>query len=104
KVLKDKAQLNVLVQPTAGDTVIIPMVSRKEAEIGIANAVELHNAYDGLDAGGKMTNLRIIATAHPLKSAFWVRKDSTMHTIADLKGKRVVLGYSAMRVINTLSQ
>lgn len=104
KVLKDKAHLNVLVQPTAGDTVIIPMVSRGEAEIGIANAVELHNAFEGKDPGGKMENLRIIATAHPLKSAFWVRKDSNMHTVADLKGKRAVLGYSAMRVIDTLSK
>jgi uncharacterized protein len=33
-----------------------------------------------------------------------VRKDSPMQTIADLKGKRVVMGYSAMRVINTLTQ
>jgi TRAP transporter TAXI family solute receptor len=104
KVMKDKGGLNVLVQPTAGDTVIIPMVSRGEAEIGIANAVELHRAFEGKDPGGKMTNLRIIATAHPLKSAFWVRKDSPMHSIADLKGKRVVMGYSAMRVINTLTQ
>ena len=38
KVLKEKASLNVLVQPTAGDNVIIPMVDRNEVEIGIANA------------------------------------------------------------------
>ncbi len=45
KVLKEKAGLNVLVQPTAGDQVIIPMVGRGEAEIGISNAMEVH---DGL--------------------------------------------------------
>ena len=38
KVLKEKANMNVLVQPTAGDTVIIPMVGRGEAEIGISNS------------------------------------------------------------------
>jgi TRAP transporter TAXI family solute receptor len=104
KVMKDKGGINMLVQPTAGDTVIIPMVARGEAEIGIANAPELHNAYEGEGPGGKMTNLRIVATAHPLKSAFWVRKDSNMHTVADLKGRRVVTGYSAMRVIDTLTR
>src|SRR5213593_2768330 len=43
KVLKEKAGLNVLVQPTAGDNVIIPMVDKAEVEIGIANGPELHN-------------------------------------------------------------
>jgi len=104
KVMKEKANINMLVQPTAGDTVILPMVNRGEAEIGIANAVELHNALAGEGPGGKLTDIRIIATAHPLKTAFWVRKDSPMQTVADLKGKRVVMGYSAMRVIDTLTR
>jgi TRAP transporter TAXI family solute receptor len=100
KVLKDKAGLNVLVQPTAGDNVIIPMVSRGEAEIGISNAPEVHNAFEGAGAGGKQTDLRLIATAHPLRTPFFVRKDSQMRTIADLRGKRVTMGYSAMRVLD----
>jgi len=104
KVLKDKAGLNVLVQPTAGDNVIIPMVNKAEVEIGITNAPELHNAFEGAGAGGKQTELRIIATAHPLKSAFWVRKDTPMRTIGDLRGKRVALGYSAMRVLDGLGR
>ena len=37
KVAKEKAGLNALVQPTAGESVIIPIVGRGEAEIGIAN-------------------------------------------------------------------
>src|SRR5215475_2565708 len=81
KVLKEKAGLNVLVQPTAGDNVIIPMVNRGEAEIGIANAPEIASALEG----GRNKDVRLIGTAHPLRSAFWVRKDSAMKTIADLK-------------------
>src|SRR6266480_7172520 len=70
KVLKEKAGLNVLVQPTAGDQVIVPMVARGEAEIGISNAMEVH---DGLSKGFK--DLRIIAAAHALRVGFFVRKD-----------------------------
>ena len=98
KVLKEKANMNVLVQPTAGDTVIIPMVSRGEAEIGISNSMEVH---DGFAAGQK--DLRIIATAHALRTPFFVRKDSPMKSIVDLKGKRVTMGYSAMRNIELAS-
>ncbi len=64
KVLKEKAGMNVLVQPTAGDNVIIPMVGRGEAEIGIANAPEIAAALEG----GRQRELRLIGTAHPLRT------------------------------------
>jgi TRAP transporter TAXI family solute receptor len=94
KVLKEKAGLNVLVQPTAGDQVIVPMVAQGEAEIGISNAMEVH---DGLSKGFK--DLRIITAAHALRVGFFVRKDSGIRTVADLKGKRVPYGFSAMRAL-----
>ena len=95
KVLKEKGGMNVLVQPSAGDNVIVPMVGRGEAEIGITNIME---AQDGLD--GAQKDLRLIAAVHALRTPFFVRKDSTMRTIADLKGKRVSMGFSAMRNID----
>jgi uncharacterized protein len=95
KVLKDKGGLNVLVQPTAGDQIIVPMVSRGEADIGISNAMEVHNGYD--KEGFK--DLRIIGAAHALRVGFFVRKNSGMTKIADLKGKRVPSGFSAMRAL-----
>lgn len=95
KVLKEKAGLNVLVQPTAGDQVIIPMIGRGEAELGISNIMEVS---DGV--AGAQKDLRIITAAHALRTPFWVRKDSDMRKVADLKGKRVTMGYSAMRNID----
>jgi TRAP transporter TAXI family solute receptor len=100
KVLKEKASLNVLVQPTAGDNVIIPMVARGEAEIGIANAPEIAAAMEG----GRVADVRLIGAIHPLRTAFFVRKDASFRTIADLKGRKVALGYSAMRTIDVLSR
>jgi TRAP transporter TAXI family solute receptor len=100
KVLKERAGMSVLVQPTAGDNVILPMVARGEAEIGIANAPEVASAGEG----GKLPEVRLIGTAHALRTGFFVRKDAPMRTIADLKGKRVALGYSAMRVIDVLTR
>jgi TRAP transporter TAXI family solute receptor len=40
---------------------------------------------------------------HAYRTPFFVRKDSNMHTIADLKGKRVAVGFSAMRDLNTVT-
>lgn len=99
KVLKEKAGLNILVQPTAGDTAIIPMVNRDEADIGISNIMEVADGYHGAQK-----NLRIIAAVHAYRTPFFVRKDSNMHTIADLKGKRVTVGFSAMRNLDKVTR
>ncbi len=39
-----------------------------------------------------------------LRTPFFVRKDSGMRTIADLKGKRVTMGFSAMRDIDNVAR
>lgn len=96
KVLKEKGGLNVLVQPTAGESTLIPMVDHGEADIGIANIFEVQQAK------AANPDLRLIGSLHSLRGAFWVRKDTNMKTIADLKGKKVVLGFSAMRTIDPL--
>src|SRR5262245_16035803 len=85
KVLKEKAGLNVLVQPTAGETTLIPMVGRAEAELGIANIAEVVNVTKGGTPAGLQPDLRLIGSIHPLRTAFFVRKNSDYKTIADLK-------------------
>lgn len=100
KVMKEKGGINMLVQPTAGDQVIVPMVSRGEVEIGITNILEFASYYES----GKNPDLRAIGSVHALRTAFWVRKDAPMQTIADLKGKKVASGYSAMRTIDLVSR
>ena len=95
KVLKEKGGLNMLVQPTAGDQVIVPMTGRGEVELGITNIMETQDAYDGA-----FKDMRVVAAVHPLRTPFFVRKDSGMTKMADIKGKRVTMGYSAMRNID----
>lgn len=100
KVLKEKGGMNMLVQPTAGDNVILPMVNRGESTMGIANAPETAMAVKE----AKQDDVRILSVAHTLQTAFFVRKDSRFKTIADMKAARVALGYSAMRTIDLLTR
>jgi TRAP transporter TAXI family solute receptor len=101
KVLKDKGSMNALVQPTAGESVLIVMVNRGEADLGIANLAEVMAASE---VSGRQSDLRLIGAIHPLRTAFFVRKDSPMKTTADLKGKKVVYGFSAQRTLGTLAR
>jgi TRAP transporter TAXI family solute receptor len=104
KVLKEKGGMNVLVQPTAGDAVILPMVNRNEAEIGITNILEVVDAVSGAAKIGKQPNLRLIGVPHTFRGTFWVKKDSPMKTIADLKGHPTPVGYPAMLTIDRLAR
>jgi uncharacterized protein len=98
KVLKEKGGLNTLVQATAGESVMIAIVGRGEADFAMANAPEIGMAIDG------QPNLRMIGPVYTLKTGFWVRKDSNMRNVSDLRGKRVTMGYSAMRALDPLSR
>ena len=97
KVLKEKGGMNVLVQPTAGDQVIVPMVGRGEVEIGISNIMEVH---DGFSKGDK--DLRIIAAAacaaHRLLRAQGQRHARQSPTS---RASACPYGFSAMRDFDT---
>jgi uncharacterized protein len=103
KVLKEKGGLNTLVQTTAGETVLIPMVARGEIDLGVANLAEVQAQVEG-SGPNRQADLRLIGVIHPLWASFFVRKDTTMKANADMKGKRIALGYSAMRTVDMLVQ
>ena len=100
KVLKEKGGINTLVQATAGESVMIAIVGRGEADFAMANAPELGIAL----ANNGQPDIRIIGPIYTLKTGFWVRKDSNMRSVADLRGKRVTMGYSAMRALDPMSR
>jgi TRAP transporter TAXI family solute receptor len=100
KVLKEKGGLNTLVQATAGESVLIPMVAKGEIDLGIANMIEV---MDGIESGRLENDLRVIGSIYTLRIGFFSRKDSAINTIADLKGKRVPAGYSAMRTLDRVT-
>jgi uncharacterized protein len=103
KVLKEKGELNTLVQATAGETVLIPMVARGEIDLGVANLAEVQAQVEG-SGPNRQADLRLIGVIHPLWASFFVRKDTAMKVNADMKGKRIGLGYSAMRTVDMLVQ
>ncbi len=103
KVMQQKLGFQTRLQPNAGESTLLPLVNSGEADFGIANVLEVTEAFEGAARAGKQPNLRVVAAIHPLRVAFFVRKDSTINTVQDLKGKRVPLGFSAMRTIDSLA-
>lgn len=78
-------------QELANTADYIPLVNAGELEFGIANVVQLTYAVTGtgMSEGRPNPNLQMVATLMPFRSAYIVRRDSDIQSLADLKGKRV---------------
>jgi TRAP transporter TAXI family solute receptor len=59
---------------------------------------------EGIETGKLQNDLRVIGSIYVLRMGFFARKDSGIVTMADVKGKRVPAGYSAMRTLDKNTQ
>ncbi|TGG95055.1 TAXI family TRAP transporter solute-binding subunit [Natronospirillum operosum] len=102
RVMNEDMGLQARVQPSSGETVLIPLLNNGDVDFGIANVLEAYQAYTGTGVfeGRAQENLRVAGVVFPLRTAMFVRADSDIHTLADLEGKRVTMGFSAMGTID----
>lgn len=104
KALDDAGKIQARVQPSSGTGVMVPLVNGNELDIGFVNTLELTEAYTGTGsfANRPQKNLRVVGVMFPIKSGFFVRKDSPIKSAADLKGKAVPYGYTTQEIIRTV--
>ena len=97
----NKADINTTIQPATSPNQYIPFVGSGGIEFGVANLQEVNYALEGKEwfEGSVNPELRIVGQIMPLIEAIFVRKDSDIHTIADLRGKPMVDGYTAQNTI-----
>lgn len=93
--------LNATIQPATSPNQYLPAVANGEFQFGISNLQEFNYALQGKAwfKGQPNPNLRVVALLFPLKEAIFVRKDSNIKSIADLRGKRMTAGYTAQHTI-----
>ena len=97
KVMTERAGLRVRVVPFGGGQQFLPSIHKKELEMAIPSASDTWFAYHGKGAfeGNPSGNLRVIASVFPYYIGWFVKKDAPYKTLADLKGKRVAIGFTA---------
>ncbi len=101
KVINEQG-LNATVQPATSPNQYLPLIGTGEFDMGPVNLQELSYAYKGEAwfEGRPNPGLRLLALHYPLRVAMFVRADSDMHMVSDLKGKRMTAGYTAQKTIN----
>jgi uncharacterized protein len=103
KALTESAKLQARVQPNSGTGSMIPLVNSGEIDVGFCNALELIESFAGTGSFDKRPNpkLRQIATLYPLVTGLFVRADSPIQSVKDLKGKKITYGFTSQEVIKT---
>lgn len=94
--------LDITVQPATSPNQYMPAVNAGDFQFGIGNLQEFNYALQGkawFSGMGASPNLRVVALLYQLKEAIFVRKDSGIKSIADLKGKRMTAGFTAQKTI-----
>jgi len=89
--ISEVGELQIRPQELANTADYIPLVNAGDIEFGIANLVQLTYAVNGtgMSEGRPNSNLKMVATLMPFRSAYIVRKDSDIKSVEDLKGRRV---------------
>jgi TRAP transporter TAXI family solute receptor len=97
QVVSAHAGFQMRPQPMGGSQQYIPIVNAGELEFGIANVSQTFMAYSGtgMSEGQPNDNLRMVATMMVFRAALMVRNDSDLHSVADLRGKRIPSVYSS---------
>jgi TRAP transporter TAXI family solute receptor len=105
KVLADKAGIRMTIQAIGGSSQYIPLVNAGEVPFGIANVYETNLAVTGTDyfKGRPTKDLRTVAILYPLRNTIFVRKDSDIKKLSDLKGKRGPVGFTAQKVLTAVT-
>src|SRR4051812_1127080 len=97
RVMSEQAGIQSRVQPYSGSSAVLPLVNSGELDLAVCNVLEIEEATrgEGMYKGRKQANLRVLGVIFPLYSSIFVRKDSPVRSLAELKGKRVPYGFSA---------
>jgi TRAP transporter TAXI family solute receptor len=96
-IVQDKTGVQATTRPFSGTSVYLPMLQRGEITFGINSALDSWNAYMGLGVYQQpMTNVRGALLVYQAPYGYFVKDSSGLRTIADLKGKKVIVTQRAI--------
>ncbi|MBL4645946.1 MAG: TAXI family TRAP transporter solute-binding subunit, partial [Rhizobiales bacterium] len=101
--VSSKSDYQMRPQAMAGTQQYMDGADLGRIEFGISNVMQYYMGVSGtgMSDGNPHKNLRIVATLTPFVQGIVVAADSDIHSVADLKGKRVPAKYTASPLFRT---
>jgi TRAP transporter TAXI family solute receptor len=105
KVTNDAAGLKSRAIPHTSNSQHVPLVVRGRLQFGVNSTQQIDAAVKGEHQfkGHPQPDFRVAARLVPLPVGVIVRKNSAIKTMADLKGKKVPVGYTAQKTVNFIA-
>lgn len=95
KVLSENLPVPVRVQPHSGSSTFLPLINAGELEMGLNNSNDVRMAFRGLKPFVPTPNIRLVSVLFVLRVAPFVRANSGITSLNDIRGKRVAGEYRA---------
>ena len=95
-IVSSNSSIRMRPQKASGSQQVLEMVNRRRAQFGVANIMQYDMAVNatGLSKDQpRLENIKLAATLMSFMNGIIVRKNSNIRKIADLKNKRVPVGY-----------
>jgi TRAP transporter TAXI family solute receptor len=100
KVVVEKAGIQMRVQPGASHAHLA--VEKGEIELSVSTDYDVLYFIEGVHeyaGSGRKQNIRIAMRVLPLPGVMFVRKDSDIKTLADLRGRRLGSGFNSQKSV-----
>lgn len=100
KVATNNGDLRSTLRNYTSANVFVPAIARGQVDFGIANQYEVTLAVTGQRhfEGRQQPNLRAVAVLFPLQIGLFVKHDSPVQRISQLKGRRMPDGFVANKI------
>ncbi len=94
KLFQEKLKIRSTAQPHAGSSVYLPLMEKGEITLGLNSSLDSGMAWAGsAPYKSAMKNVRSIGRIWVLPYAYMVKESSGIKTMADLRGKKVIVGF-----------
>ncbi|MFT7572463.1 MAG: TRAP transporter TAXI family solute receptor [Paracoccaceae bacterium] len=106
KIGIENAGLKMRVVPQGGPVVTLPLLNQGRLDFTVSVSVVTAFAGTGgaMFKGKKQENVRQVASLFPLILGWYVKKDSPIKTIADLRGKTLPSKYTKQKIAGLFSR
>jgi uncharacterized protein len=92
--------MTVRVQPFGGPPAWLPSMNEGNTDMGVLTSADAVTSYRGIVLYKRpFKNIRLLLVGGAIQLGFYVRKDSPIKTIADLKGKRVPTDFPGIPIV-----
>lgn len=106
KVVSENSDLKMRVIPQGGPVVTIPLVNSGELEFSVSNSMPVFFAQKGaaMFKENPQPGAKMVASLYNLNVGFFVKADSDIRKLRDLKGRRVSTEFTKQQVLQTMQQ